>query len=75
MLPATSGRTPAVQRPELRSRLQASKVGLVGSNGSGKTTFLRLLRGELEPAEGTIRRAEALRHGLFQPDRASWTRA
>ena len=37
------------------------KLGLVGPNGSGKTSLLRLMRGELEPAVGTIRRAEALR--------------
>jgi ATP-binding cassette subfamily F protein uup len=37
------------------------KVSLVGPNGSGKTTFLRLLRGEIGPAQGTIRRADALR--------------
>jgi len=41
------------------------KVGLVGPNGSGKTTFLRLLRGEIEPAAGSIRRAEALRMVYF----------
>jgi ATP-binding cassette subfamily F protein uup len=41
------------------------KVGLVGPNGSGKTTFLRLLRGEIEPAEGSIRRADALRLVYF----------
>jgi ATP-binding cassette subfamily F protein uup len=41
------------------------KVGLVGPNGSGKTTFLRLLRGEIEPAAGTIKRAEALRLVYF----------
>src|ERR1017187_3828099 len=41
------------------------KVGLVGPNGSGKTTFLRLLRGEIEPSEGSIRRADALRMVYF----------
>jgi len=41
------------------------KVGLVGPNGSGKTTLLRLLRNELEPAEGSIRRADALRLAYF----------
>lgn len=42
-----------------------AKVGLVGPNGSGKTTFLRLLHGDIEPAEGSIRRAEALRIVYF----------
>ena len=37
------------------------KLGLVGPNGSGKTSLLRLMRGEIEPAEGSVRRAEALR--------------
>ena len=41
------------------------KVGLVGPNGSGKTTLLRLLLGEIEPAAGTIRRADALRLVYF----------
>src|SRR5829696_4515349 len=29
-------------------------IGLVGENGNGKTTLLRLLHGELKPDEGTI---------------------
>jgi ATP-binding cassette subfamily F protein 3 len=31
------------------------KVGLVGRNGTGKTTLLRLISGELAPDDGTIR--------------------
>jgi ATP-binding cassette subfamily F protein uup len=41
------------------------KVGLVGPNGSGKTTLLRLLRGEIEAAEGRVKRAENLRLVYF----------
>jgi len=37
------------------------KLGLVGPNGSGKTSLLRLMRGDLDPAQGNIRRAEDLR--------------
>ncbi len=41
------------------------RVGLVGPNGAGKTTLLQLLRGEIAPAEGEVRRAEALRIVYF----------
>ncbi|MFH0816400.1 MAG: ABC-F family ATP-binding cassette domain-containing protein [Methanobacteriota archaeon] len=30
------------------------KVGIIGANGSGKTTFLRILAGDVEPDAGTI---------------------
>jgi ATPase subunit of ABC transporter with duplicated ATPase domains len=33
-----------------------SRIGLVGPNGVGKSTLLRILAGEEEPDEGTIRR-------------------
>ena len=32
------------------------RIGLIGENGMGKTTLLRLLAGELTPESGTIRR-------------------
>lgn len=36
--------------------LSNKKVGLIGKNGVGKTTLLRLIAGELEPTEGKISR-------------------
>ena len=32
-----------------------SVYGLIGSNGAGKSTFLRMLAGILQPDEGTVR--------------------
>ena len=46
-----------------------TRVGLVGPNGSGKTTLLRLLRNELAPDRGEIKRAEALRVVYFDQNR------
>jgi ATP-binding cassette subfamily F protein uup len=39
---------------------RGDRIGVVGANGTGKTTLLNLLTGELEPDEGTIRRAATL---------------
>ena len=45
------------------------RVGLVGPNGSGKTSLLRLLRGEWTPTAGEIRRADWLRIVYFDQSR------
>jgi ATP-binding cassette subfamily F protein uup len=45
------------------------RVGLVGPNGSGKTSLLRLLRGEIEPESGKISRADWLRVVYFDQTR------
>jgi ATP-binding cassette subfamily F protein uup len=40
-----------------------ARIGLAGVNGTGKTSVLRLLAGELEPSAGTIKRGATLRIG------------
>jgi ATPase subunit of ABC transporter with duplicated ATPase domains len=46
-----------------------SRYGLVGANGSGKTTFMRLLAGDEEPSEGTLRLQKGARLGVLRQDR------
>jgi ABC transport system ATP-binding/permease protein len=46
-----------------------ARIGLVGPNGSGKTTLLRLLRDEIAPLAGEIRRAPSLRIVYFDQNR------
>jgi ATP-binding cassette subfamily F protein uup len=45
------------------------RVGVVGPNGSGKTTLLRMLRSELAPTSGDIRRGDWLRIVYFDQSR------
>jgi ATP-binding cassette subfamily F protein 3 len=40
-------------------------VGLVGANGSGKTTLFRMLLGEEQPSEGTVRRGPSTVVGYY----------
>ena len=42
------------------------RIGLVGENGCGKTTLLRLLTGEAEPDGGVLARAKELRLGYME---------
>lgn len=41
------------------------RIGIVGPNGVGKTTFMRLLEGTLQPQGGTMGRGETVRIGHF----------
>lgn len=45
-------------------------VGIIGGNGTGKTTLLRLIAGELTPQNGTIVRGSTVRIGLVSQSRA-----
>jgi ATPase subunit of ABC transporter with duplicated ATPase domains len=42
-----------------------ARIGLVGPNGCGKTTLLRILIGEETPTQGRVQRAKGLRIGYL----------
>ena len=56
---------------------RGDRIGVVGANGTGKTTLLRLLTGEIAPDEGKVKRARTLdgviidqQRKLLDPDKS-----
>ncbi|MBN2032366.1 MAG: ABC-F family ATP-binding cassette domain-containing protein [Deltaproteobacteria bacterium] len=47
---------------------EGQRIGLVGPNGSGKTTIMRLMIGEMQPDSGEIRIAKGTRLGYLPQD-------
>ncbi len=53
------GDRPIIERFSLRIQ-RGDRIGIVGANGTGKTTLIRLLTGEIEPDSGRVTRAKTL---------------
>ena len=74
-----TAQSPVLNALDLRIDMD-DRIALLGANGNGKTTLLRLLAGELLPASGELRRSAKLEVGYFaqdqfdllQPDRTAF---
>lgn len=51
--------------------LRGEKIGIIGNNGSGKSTFLKMLIGEIKPDQGTIKLARDLEFSYFDQNRSA----
>ncbi|ACB94322.1 ABC-F family ATP-binding cassette domain-containing protein [Beijerinckia indica] len=51
--------------------LRGDRLGLVGGNGTGKTTLVKLLTGALPPDEGTVKLGASLQMATLDQGRAS----
>ena len=43
-------------------------MGIVGNNGTGKSTFIKILMGEVLPDKGTIDIGETVKFGYYSQD-------
>ena len=44
------------------------KMGIVGNNGTGKSTFIKILMGQVKPDSGTLDIGETVRFGYYSQD-------
>jgi len=58
---------PVLRRLDLRLDMD-DRIALLGQNGNGKSTFIRLLSDRLKPLAGKIKRTPRLRIGYFSQD-------
>lgn len=49
-----------------------NRYGLIGANGSGKSTFMKILGGDLEPTSGTVSVDQGLRLGKLRQDQFAY---
>ena len=60
---------PEVVLDKLKLQLHSGeKVGMVGANGSGKSTILKLIVGEIEPDMGRVSKQKALNIGYLSQE-------
>jgi ATP-binding cassette subfamily F protein uup len=60
------GDTPLVDGLSLKI-MRGDRIGLVGNNGVGKSTLLKLLMGQLQPQSGTVKHGTNLEIGAYDP--------
>src|SRR5882757_563270 len=58
---------PVLRKLDLRLDMD-DRIALLGQNGNGKSTFIRVLSDRLQPREGRIRKTSKLRVGYFSQD-------
>lgn len=49
--------------------MRKDRIGIIGKNGSGKTTFLKLLIGDMKPDSGSVKLSKSIEYSYFDQKR------
>ena len=52
--------------------LRRDRIGIIGDNGCGKTTLLKMILGEVKPDSGSIEIGQTVKIGYFSQDTQVW---
>lgn len=66
--PLENGREKVILKDFYYNFSRYEKMGIVGGNGAGKSTFIKMLLGEVKPDEGRFVIGETVRFGYFSQD-------
>ena len=55
-----------------QARVRGEKIGIIGKNGVGKSTFLNIITRQIEPDSGTIEIGETVVYGYYKQDGISF---
>lgn len=61
------GRTPVLQDVSIVLE-RGERLALIGPNGVGKTTLIKILTGNLQPDSGAVERSESLNYGYYSQE-------
>jgi ATP-binding cassette subfamily F protein uup len=67
---SNNGRTIPILKDFNLRILRGDRIGILGKNGSGKSTFIKLLVGEIEPDAGRVFRGKTIDIAYFDQNRA-----
>jgi ATPase subunit of ABC transporter with duplicated ATPase domains len=65
------GKTPLFEDVSVKF-VPGNRYGLIGANGSGKSTFMKILTGQLEPSEGTVTIGPGCTLGYLRQDHSAF---